>query len=1092
MIKKNKVIIFQNHILNLFQTDNFDNKYLALILGTEVKSCSSVQKQRRGQARANIHASLKADASVPLSDSVATFAASIQFLDCILACILVESIAGDKYAEQLYEDLLYNYEKNVRPVRNASKAVEVEFGASLIRIIDVDEVNQVLTTSLWMELKWNDYRFRWDPAKFNGIEKLHIPSDQIWTPDIILYTNADGEPHISITSDALVHYTGAIVWKPPSIYKSFCEINIEYFPYDIQTCLMKFGGWAYDGFALDVRQALVAISRYISELQMNPTDVIRSCTDSDNNQFLYLEQGMDLSSYYPSAEWDLISLSSHRHEQSYPGCCGQNFWMDVTYEIVFRRKTLFYTVNLVIPCVLIAIITTFVFLIPPCEHKMTFTIMILVSLSVFYLVLVELIPPTSLVIPLIGKYLLFTMVLVWASIVSSVIILNTYRRDASAQALPRWKRVVFLQFLPKYLCMKPPDNVGLSEDGSSISDVAIGDDSAAESRRSSPYLLPSSQFSDGSMRLSQLAQLRGMHPDLIRRMIDNVSFISDYFRALKKADKVSEDWSYVAMVMDRLLFILFTSVNLIGTLAIFLHSPISLITLLIMFYGFAAKSAKGNRFAEQLYEDLLYKYDKNVRPVKNSSSPVKVKFGASLIRIIDVDEVNQVLTTNLLMQMQWYDYRFVWDPSKWNGIRKLHFPSDQIWIPDIVLYTNADGEPHVSIMSDALVLHNGMVIWRPPSIYKSFCPINIEYFPYDQQNCVMKFGGWSYHGFLLDVQQLPTNIGDEIQTKRDKWGNKFQFLEDGMDLSSYYVSGEWDLINLTSRRHEQLYPGCCGQDFYIDVSFVITIRRKTLFYTVNLVIPCALIAVLTTVVFYIPAFEHKMTLSISIFVSLTLFYIVLVELIPPTSLVVPLIAKYLLFTLFLVTLSILISVHIIRMYRRDATAYPLPRWMRNLFLSTLPKYIFIKPPETENNDANERNFITGFEENHGVLSYLNSSQVKLHSATTLGNIRLKQLAQLRGMHPDLIRRMIDNVSFISDYFRAIKKERKIAEDWSHVAMVVDRLLLMIFSLVNLIGTLTIFLLSPTLKNYHPPMTVRYPTTPFTVHSSRLDDTLTND
>ncbi|KAK5966060.1 Nicotinic acetylcholine receptor alpha subunit isoform b [Trichostrongylus colubriformis] len=43
-----------------------------------------------------------------------------------------------------------------------------------------------------------------------------------------------------------------------------------------------------------------------------------------------------------------------------------------------------------------------------------------------------------------------------------------------------------------------------------------------------------------------------------------------------------------------------------------------------------------NRYAEQLYEDLLYYYSKNVRPVKNASESIKVKFGASLIRIIDV------------------------------------------------------------------------------------------------------------------------------------------------------------------------------------------------------------------------------------------------------------------------------------------------------------------------------------------------------------------------------------------------------------------------------------------------------------------------
>lgn len=40
------------------------------------------------------------------------------------------------------------------------------------------------------------------------------------------------------------------------------------------------------------------------------------------------------------------------------------------------------------------------------------------------------------------------------------------------------------------------------------------------------------------MRLSQLAHLRGMHPDVIRRMIDNVCFIAEHFRAQQRLDKV--------------------------------------------------------------------------------------------------------------------------------------------------------------------------------------------------------------------------------------------------------------------------------------------------------------------------------------------------------------------------------------------------------------------------------------------------------------------------------------------------------------------------------------------------------------------------
>ncbi|VDN39355.1 unnamed protein product [Gongylonema pulchrum] len=56
---------------------------------------------------------------------------------CTLPKILVVEVISNRYADQLYEDLLYFYNKNVRPVRNASSAVQVKFGASLIRIIDV-------------------------------------------------------------------------------------------------------------------------------------------------------------------------------------------------------------------------------------------------------------------------------------------------------------------------------------------------------------------------------------------------------------------------------------------------------------------------------------------------------------------------------------------------------------------------------------------------------------------------------------------------------------------------------------------------------------------------------------------------------------------------------------------------------------------------------------------------------------------------------------------------------------------------------------------------------------------------------------------
>ena len=47
--------------------------------------------------------------------------------------------------------------------------------------------NQIMTTNLWVEQYWRDYKLQWDPAEYGGVNMLHVPSDHIWRPDIVLY-----------------------------------------------------------------------------------------------------------------------------------------------------------------------------------------------------------------------------------------------------------------------------------------------------------------------------------------------------------------------------------------------------------------------------------------------------------------------------------------------------------------------------------------------------------------------------------------------------------------------------------------------------------------------------------------------------------------------------------------------------------------------------------------------------------------------------------------------------------------------------------------------------------------------------------------
>lgn len=71
-------------------------------------------------------------------------------------------------------------------------------------------------------------------------------------------------------------------------------------------------------------------------------------------------------------------------------------------------------------------------------------------------------------------------------------------------------------------------------------------------------------------------------------------------------------------------------------------------------------------------------------------------------------------------------------------------------------------------------------------------------------------------------------------------------------------------------KRNELFYNCCPEP-YIDITFVIIIRRRTLYYFFNLIVPCVLIASMAVLGFTLPPDSgEKLSLgNISLF---TLFY----------------------------------------------------------------------------------------------------------------------------------------------------------------------------------------------------------------------------
>ncbi|CAH1374091.1 unnamed protein product [Tenebrio molitor] len=516
----------------------------------------------------------------------------------------------------------------------------------------------------------------------------------------------------------------------------------------------------------------------------------------------------------------------------------------------------------------------------------------------------------------------------------------------------------------------------------------------------------------------------------------------------------------------------------------------------------------GNPDAKRLYDDLLSNYNKLVRPVVNTSDVLRVCIKLKLSQLIDVNLKNQIMTTNLWVEQSWYDYKLRWEPKEYGGVHMLHVPSDHIWRPDIVLYNNADGNFEVTLATKATIYHQGLVEWKPPAIYKSSCEIDVEYFPFDEQTCVLKFGSWTYDGFKVDLRHMDEKAGSNI-------------VDVGVDLSEFYMSVEWDILEVPAVRNEKFYT-CCDEP-YLDITFNITMRRKTLFYTVNIIIPCMGISFLTVLTFYLPSDSgEKVTLSISILISLHVFFLLVVEIIPPTSLVVPLLGKYLIFAMILVSISICVTVVVLNVHFRSPQTHKMSPWVKRVFIHILPRLLVMKRPQYIF-ETNSRFLMRGREPStclypyhttvhrddcsprrkypsrtpskedlspsledggpfggscqiHGPVAVPHSESEEVPVEGDSSGIKSPVLRNPAFSHtrcPPEIHKSCFCVRFIAEHTKMLEDSTKVKEDWKYVAMVLDRLFLWIFTLAVLVGTAGIILQAPTLYDDRIPIDKKF-------------------
>jgi len=276
--------------------------------------------------------------------------------------------------------------------------------------------------------------------------------------------------------------------------------------------------------------------------------------------------------------------------------------------------------------------------------------------------------------------------------------------------------------------------------------------------------------------------------------------------------------------------------------------------------------------------------------------------------------------------------------------------------------------------------------------------------------------------FQVDLQHVWEDQGVMV-------GNQM-VIPNGVDLCEYYQNVEWDIINVTARRKEKFYP-CCPEP-YPDITFNITIRRRTLFYTINLIMPCIAISCLTVLVFYLPSDSgEKITLSISILLALTVFILMLSDINPPTSLVIPLIGKYLLFTMIVVTMSIFLTVYTLSVHFRSPDTHIMSPWTKRVFTEILPKILCMKRPNLDRKSKIAVRNVNGIEMNSDSPRIVNnwdggriSSPMQEHLRHRTTGIENNKCELSK--YPPNVRESLKGVKYIAEQLKKEDEEKSVS------------------------------------------------------------------
>lgn len=215
----------------------------------------------------------------------------------------------------------------------------------------------------------------------------------------------------------------------------------------------------------------------------------------------------------------------------------------------------------------------------------------------------------------------------------------------------------------------------------------------------------------------------------------------------------------------------------------------------------------------------------------------------------------------------------------------------------------------------------------PSRFINYFVLVDVTYFPFDTHTCLLLFASFG---------TLPSEV------------SRSSSLDEA--LTSYYTEhGTWSL----EKTKTNSYIFGTGSMFEV----FITIKRRPLFFLVNIIFPVLFLTLLNSFVFLLPAESgERISYAITVLLSIAVFMTMISDYLPKTSQTMSRLCYFLVGDLMLSSIICLLTIFQLRIFFKSDKKYPVPDYLKKLvnMCKNRRRIIHVQPSQQPQDDAFER------------------------------------------------------------------------------------------------------------------------------------------